>query len=304
LGLVMTRLGFFMHMGLHAAFSHYPWLNRLCGYSMDLIGSNSQVWAFEHQVAHHMDPNEYEKDNDCAIGDPYIRFNKWIHYNSGWHKWNHWLTVAILPIGPWRWYFADWFIIYEGVVGSVRFHSTRSDFLRLVFWKVSWFIRMMVFPYIWYGWTGIIPTFLCNFLLAIYTENIFIVNHIQSELEPPTDGHWAVKQVCATSNWGSGSYFWNWFSGGLNHQIEHHLFPSVSHFNYPTIMPIVRDTCREFGLPYWNFTSWPNAWLSMFRHLETLSYEENDLSKPKPKLPSNLAMKIKKDKTNGTGKQH
>jgi len=305
LGLVMTRLGFFMHMGLHSAFSQYPILNRLCGYSMDLIGSNSKVWANEHQISHHMDPNEYEKDNDCAIGDPYIRFNKWIKFKSAMHKWNHWLTVAILPLGPWRWYFADLLIIWSGVVGSVRFNTTKWDVIYVSLWKISWAIRMIYFPVLWYGWTGVIPAFICNFILALYMENIFIVNHIQSGLEPPLNKHWAVKQVCATSNWASGSYFWNWFSGGLNHQIEHHLFPSISHYNYPTIMPIVRDTCREFGLPYFNFNSWPAAWVGMFTHLKTLSYEENDPARSQPTLPEDIAaVKTKRETTNGNSKHH
>jgi len=294
LGLVVARFGFLMHMGLHAGFSRSPLMNRLCGYSMDFIGSNSTVWTYEHQVAHHMDPNELGKDNDYSIGDPILRFNKDVGFNSLLHRWNHYLTMLVMPLGPWRWYVSDLFIVWSGVVGSVNFHTDMAEMLQVAFWKAFWGLRMVVLPCYWYGWSGIIPAVITNTLMAYYLQNIFIVNHIQSGLEPPKGSHWSVRQIFATSNWSSGSFFWNWVAGGLNHQIEHHLFPSVSYWVYPMIMPIVRDTCREFGLPYFNFSNYRDAWVGMFRHLETLAYEENDPKRPSPKMPEDLARSQRK----------
>jgi len=241
-------------------------------------------------VAHHMDPNEYMKDNDVAIGDPYLRFNKWIK-RTWWHRWNHILTVVIMPIGPYRWVVSEFSLMLTGVVGNVSFYVDRYDFFRLCFWKLFWLVRMIIVPVYLHGLSGLIPLVICCFFLAEYMENIFIVNHIQSELEPPKGGHWAVKQAFATSNWGSGSKFWNWFSGGLNHQIEHHMFPGVSHYLYPVISPIVKQTCREFGIPYFNFDHFGQAFKGMVRHLEILGYDENDPKKPAPELPQNLALK-------------
>ena len=65
---------------------------------------------------------------------------------------------------------------------------------------------------------------------------------------PRKDAHWAVQQVQGSANWSSGSRWSNWLSGGLNHQIEHHLFPSMSIYLYPTISPVVRQTCAELGI--------------------------------------------------------
>ena len=105
---------------------------------------------------------------------------------------------------------------------------------------------------------------------AHYLENIFIVNHIQHGLVPPTAAHWSVKQVLGTSNWHSGSVWWNWVSGGLNHQIEHHLFPSMNIHLYPLIAPIVKQTCLEYGLPYYNYPSFGVAYLDMIRYLRAM----------------------------------
>jgi len=61
---------------------------------------------------------------------------------------------------------------------------------------------------------------------------------------------WAVHQVQATVDFARGNRLLSWFIGGLNFQIEHHLFPRICHVHYPAIAPLVEQTCREFGLGY------------------------------------------------------
>jgi len=81
---------------------------------------------------------------------------------------------------------------------------------------------------------------------------------------------WAAVQCQTSVNWSSGSWFWNHFSGGLSHQIEHHLFPSICHTNYVYIQDVVESTCREFGVPY---QSEPNLFIAygkMLKHLKTM----------------------------------
>jgi len=104
----------------------------------------------------------------------------------------------------------------------------------------------------------------------------FIVNHIQEDLQPAQDTHWAVQQVMATADWCGGGYIANFISGGLNHQIEHHLFPSYSIYVYPVIAPIVEQTCKDFGLPYNNHKSFIDAWLACATYLRDLGSERFD----------------------------
>jgi linoleoyl-CoA desaturase len=101
-------------------------------------------------------------------------------------------------------------------------------------------------------------------------ENIFITSHIQKGCVPDPTRHWSVQQVQSTMNWGSASPLWNWFSGGLNHQIEHHLFPSVAYYHYAGLSPIVERTCVEFGLKYRNFATLPQAMYSCYAYLHEL----------------------------------
>ncbi len=87
---------------------------------------------------------------------------------------------------------------------------------------------------------------------------------------------WAAVQCQTSVNWAPGSWFWNHFSGGLSHQIEHHLFPSLCHTNYAYIQDVVEKTCEEYGVPY---QSEPSLWVAygkMIRHLKCLGTTKID----------------------------
>ena len=67
------------------------------------------------------------------------------------------------------------------------------------------------------------------------------------------ESEWAAHQVKTTANFAPGNKLINWYVGGLNYQVEHHLFPRISHVHYPAISPIVEQTCKQFNLPYHSF---------------------------------------------------
>merc|ERR1719362_561823 len=147
----------------------------------------------------------------------------------------------------------------------------------------------------------------CSELLA----TMFIVNHViegvafaenqtDEEMKKPVDLHgsnpmqqltsskksnpiplndWAAVQCQTSVNWSSGSWFWNHFSGGLCHQIEHHLFPSICHTNYVYIQDVVQRTCQEYGVPYRNEANLAVAYRKMMQHLYTLGQGQEDTKK-------------------------
>lgn len=81
---------------------------------------------------------------------------------------------------------------------------------------------------------------------------------------------WAALQCRSSVNWAADSWLWTHLSGGLNHQIEHHLFPGISHVHYPALRPLVKQTCAEFGVPYLEHPSLTSAMGAMLRHLRTI----------------------------------
>jgi linoleoyl-CoA desaturase len=280
-------------MGNHAAMSQYATRNQLVGQLMDFIGSSSLVWSMEHQVAHHCEPNLLGKDNDCAIGDPWLRFHEGLQ-RKWWHKYQHILTPIAMAGGMFRWYVGDFLCFRDQRVGSATFYPTTLDWQKLIFWKAVWAIRMVIIPLVLHGWAFLGPFFIHMLVTGYYLENIFIVNHIQSGLLPVKGQHWAVNNCYATSNWGTGSHFWNWVSAGLNHQVEHHLFPSLSHYLYPCVSQIVIQTCREYNIPFYNYQSFGHAWYAMIKHLEALGYDDADPLRPYVKSPINLALSNEK----------
>jgi len=127
-----------------------------------------------------------------------------------------------------------------------------------------------------------IPYVIYIILLSLTSEGywlayFFEVNHLTDKaliVSPETlNQDWAVQQVAGSTNFSPESYFWNSFSGGLSHQIEHHLFPTVSHIYYPDIAPIVRQTCREFKVPYMVYPSFWSAINGHFEHLKNMGKE-------------------------------
>ena len=186
-------------------------------------------------------------------------------------------------------------------------YSQTSVVVRFVFMKALSLFYMAGIPCIAWG----IPKGLFLFVLAHLVcgeclATMFIVNHVIEGVafarrevaadgsvkpSPPTTtsgeqpmaetangkveaNDWAAVQCQTSVNWSSGSWFWNHFSGGLNHQIEHHLFPSIAHTNYVLIQPVVEETCKEFGVPYRSEPSLFAAYKGMMRHLKALGNED------------------------------
>jgi linoleoyl-CoA desaturase len=76
-----------------------------------------------------------------------------------------------------------------------------------------------------------------------------------------------IHQIQTTANFATRSRLVTWFCGGLNFQIEHHLFPKMSHIHYPEVSKIVKATCQEYGIKYIEF---PRVTAAMRSHWKLL----------------------------------
>jgi linoleoyl-CoA desaturase len=297
-----------MHTGNHCGSSIFPKLNDVLGRIINWIGGNQLVWKYEHQISHHLSPNILHKDNDCEIGYPFIR----LHPQLPW-KWYHLFQPVILlfgiSVGLLKWSISDPINIYYRKVGNISLPTlSKRDWIELIGTKIFWWGVHFIVPCITWGTRqGVLSGVLKFGIASWYLENIFIVNHIQEPLmekkredSSKDREHWAIQQIKGTSNWSAGSGWWNWLSGGLNHQIEHHLFPSIHPYLYPKISKVVKNTCQEFKLPYHNYSHFGSAWLDMFRlprlfkfefkhlyikYIEIMDNSQNTLTKPRRGRP-------------------
>jgi fatty acid desaturase/predicted heme/steroid binding protein len=270
LGIIIARLGFLMHMGNHSASAHSPVINEFVGRLMDFAGSSSLLWSHEHQIAHHVAPNTYGHDNDCEIGNPLLRFHPDVEYRW-WHRFQVPIMLLGMSTGTLKWFFSDFQLFFAKRVGSVTFQLTTRDIAFFLFFKSLW-LCCHVLPAVYFnGWrTGLSLIVTCQVIGAYYMSNTFVVNHIQDALLPKAGQHWSEQQLYATANWQSGSHFWNFVSGGLNHQVEHHMFPSMPIYLLPYISDVCKKTCNEFNVPYNNFPTYWDAWSNMVKYLHAL----------------------------------
>jgi linoleoyl-CoA desaturase len=92
------------------------------------------------------------------------------------------------------------------------------------------------------------------------------------------ENEWAIHQIKTTANFAAGNKLVTWCLGGLNFQIEHHLFPRVSHIHYPAISKIVKDTCEQFKLRYNYFPTMGEAVYSHFKIMDQLGRNNQELA--------------------------
>lgn len=254
-GFGLAVIGFCVHHDAnHGALFQSSKLNHLFGLSGDLVGVNSLAWRFQHQIGHHIYCNDFEHDDDTRAGFPLLRFNqqqKHLWYMRYQHLYAL-IAYAFLgiayPITTTR----DYILQRHR---NTRFKNvTWKNHVEFILMRVLYIGYIFVIPYFFYGLSSLYKVYLPMELTGgLYLATLFAVNHnnhkVYASMQIKTDD-WAIQQLVTTANWSSSSKFWNFFSGGLNCQVEHHLFPGVCHRHYPQIHQIVKKTCAEFQVPY------------------------------------------------------
>lgn len=274
-----------MHDANHGSVSGKKWINSLLGYSLNLIGGNALSWRIQHNVLHHSFTNIQGLDEDLEAGN-ILRFTP----DEPWkkrHKNQHvyaWFLYSFMTF--------SWVLIkdfkrlkrYEdnGLLKSQGVTYT-SAFLTILVSKIAYVTYMLVLPIAVFGYSW--PTVVAGFMLmhmigGLMLAAIFQPAHILddhefvsssvSEINDCYESH----QLRTTSNFAGGNKLLTWFAGGLNYQVEHHIFPSICHVHYPAISKIVKETAEEYGLPYRSIPTFGGA-LSLHQDmLRKLSYRE------------------------------
>jgi len=161
-----------------------------------------QLHSFEHNVAHHCNPNELGYDNDAEIGDPILRFHP--DLKSSWlQRYQHITTFILMSGGTIKWYFSDLFSLVRGHIGNIDFHASRAEIAMCVFFKILRWVLGITIPAYYHGWSAAVTSTVITFAVsAHYLENVFIVNHIQGpDAVPNPNSHWAIRQLEGTYNW-------------------------------------------------------------------------------------------------------
>lgn len=275
-----------MHDANHGAYSAKPWVNDLMGYTLNLVGASSFNWRIQHNVLHHTYTNIYEVDEDISPrgalrmspDSPWKPFHRFQHIYA-WFLYG--LMTIIWVVGK------DFFrlVRYQrnGLVKKSRANII-TEWLILLSTKIVYIsyilvIPMLLLPFAWWqiliGFLGM--HYVAGFVLAIVFQPAHVVegtSYLMPDAEGNLENSWAVHQLHTTTNFAHRNRVLSWYVGGLNFQVEHHLFPNICHVHYRNIARIVRETAAEFGLPYKMKETFVDALIAHGRHLRQLGNRE------------------------------
>jgi linoleoyl-CoA desaturase len=273
MGLGMAGVGLcVMHDANHGSYSRNTTLNKILGYvSMNLLGGYSLNWRIQHNVIHHTYTNVHEHDEDIAPPgfmrfEPHAR-RRWIHKLQFLYAWFFYGMMTLM----WS--------TTKDFRQLLRYH--RKGHLKAANTTFGRELRVLILSKLVYHGFMILPYFLVpgmtflewllgflviHYLAGLVLAMIFQPAHVVEETEFPLpsdqgslENHWAEHQMRTTMNFATGDPVFSWLVGGLNYQVEHHLFPTICHIHYPKISRIVESTAREFNVPYKKQRTWFGA---------------------------------------------
>ncbi len=279
LALAMAAVGFnIQHDGSHGAFSEKRWVNKAMALGLDLLGGSSYVWRYQHNLLHHSYTNLAGADHDIDTGgvgrlSP-AQPRRWFHRFQRFYLWPMYGVIGF----KWQLY-DDFAAIATGRIGPQPIQRPKGwDVVALVAGKASFVTLAFVVPSLVHPFGRVFAVYLATmalvgFLLAV----VFQLAHSVEEAAHPgcsvsarMEREWAAHQVETTVDFARGNRLLTWFVGGLNYQIEHHLFPRVAHVHYPALARIVEETARAFGVRYAAHRTFLGAVASHYRFLRAM----------------------------------
>ena len=280
MGFGMAGIGLsVMHDANHGSYSKNRKVNVFIGNVMTLLGGSRTNWILQHNVLHHTFTNVDGMDEDINPGN-FLRFSPHQKRHKA-HRLQHiyaWPLYGLMTI---LWITTKDFkqiLRYKksGIIKQMK-QPFSSLFTKLITAKVFYYVYALVIPLIFFPgpwYLTIVFFFVMHFIAGLTLAAIFQAAHVMPTSEYPLPDHdgkmgnnWAIHQMLTTANFSPNSKLFSWYVGGLNFQIEHHLFPNICHVHYKSISKIVKKTALEFGLPY---NSQPNFMKALREHTRML----------------------------------
>ncbi len=295
-------MGALGHDAGHFAASRQALVNEYGVWAMSFI-CNPVMWQQQHTYGHHSYTNEFDRDPDLHHFETLLRVHKKIKYESRFKYQSSFLYVlfayVFVVFGTCFW--IPWGVLQEGTLyGVVEWHDKHrpTKFYGMIFHLVSYIGIVVLVPmctHETFG-TAALASYIHVATLGITFALFSQINHLnEPSLEADMDNRrqrydekksldrdprlatsWGAAQVETANNFASDSLFWHVLSNGLNHQIEHHLFPGLNHGHLHHIAPVVKETCEEFGVEYKCYNTWSDLMNATMEWFDKLSVTDNN----------------------------
>lgn len=282
MGIGMAGIGMcVMHDAVHGSYSHKEWVNKILGGTMYLLGSNVFNWKIQHNYLHHAFTNIEGYDQDIASRGP-IRLSQYAPLKKI-HRYQYihaFFFYGLMTISKLTKDFTQ-LLEYNKAGITRQYHINPGfEYVKMVILKIIYLFVIIGVPILFtpFSWWQILLGFLImHWTAGCILSTVFQMAHVvegTEQLLPNTEGviqrEWAVHELRTTSDFARNNLFLNYYVGGLNFQIEHHLFPNICHIHYRKIAPIVEKTAEEFGFMYNLKPTFMNALHSHIRRLKEL----------------------------------
>lgn len=291
MGVGMAGIGLsVMHDANHGAYSSKPWVNRMLGLSLNLVGGNAFNWKVQHNVLHHTYTNIHDVDEDISPRGA-IRMTPDCPYKPV-HKYQYIYAWFLYGLLTFVWVLVKDFkriVVYhkDGMVKKQKANIV-TEWIVLLVSKVIYAGYIIVLPLVLLPVTFgqvmlgfFVMHYVGGFILAIIFQPAHVVEgteYLMPDEEGNLENNWAIHQLHTTTNFAKNNRALSWFVGGLNYQVEHHLFPNICHIHYRNISPIVEQTAKEFGIPYKTKRRFRDAIIGHFHILRELGKKEPQLT--------------------------
>lgn len=283
IGVGMAGVGMnVMHDGNHDSFSSKSWINKIMGGSIYILAGNVFNWQVQHNVLHHTFTNIHGHDEDLDSGR-IIRFTKHDEWKK-FHRFQHYYSIFLYGLLTINWAITtDFKQMKSYMKRKLSYGKSASPakewsvliITKIIYLSVWIVLPMLVLEIAW--WKILIGFFVMHYTAGLILSMVFQLAHVVEDIDtlvPEEDGTikntFHIHQLFTTTNFSTKNRIVNWFTGGLNHQVEHHLFPHISHIHYTKIAKIVKETAKEFNLPYYEYKTTRKAIISHFKHLKEL----------------------------------
>ncbi len=292
-----------MHDANHGAYSSNKNINKWVGLTLNLVGGYAPTWKIQHNRIHHTYTNVGGVDEDVTPPGGLLRFSP-AGERLKHHRFQHiygWFLYGLMTV--------SWITMKDFKQltryrdkGFLSDAELKSNLRMLLLQKAVYYTYMLVLPLIFLPvspWLYLGGFFLMHFTAGFILGIVFQCAHVMPTCDYPEandkgnlENSFAVHQVITTANFSPKSHVLSWYVGGLNFQIEHHLFPHVCHIHYKQIAPIVEETAKEFGIPYYTQPTFLKALMYHGMMLNLLGNKDTKQDIKDALLKSNIATSL------------
>ncbi|MBI4421450.1 MAG: acyl-CoA desaturase [Gemmatimonadetes bacterium] len=278
MGVAVAGIGFAVsHDALHGAYSSHPRVNALVGLTFDILGANGYMWRIMHNVVHHTYTNIHGVDEDLDAAW-FLRLSPRAPWRRV-HRFQHWYALAPYSLATLNWVFLkDYKYFLKRRVGPYedKRHGLPQWLLlfggKLFYYGWAIVVPLLVVDLAW--WQLAIGFVAMHLTTGVILSVVFQLAHVVEQTAHPLPDRegvmehaWVVHEMLTTANFSMRNRILSWYVGGLNFQIEHHLFPKTCSVHYPRLSAVVREVAEKYGIPYHHN---PTLWRAIRSHWRML----------------------------------